>query len=1068
MADADETAGLGAVGRSENPPPVRVFISYAHESEAHAEAVRDLWVLLRRFGVDARLDRPAAEQRQDWPLWMIEQVREADFVLVVVSPAYRRRAEGQAGADEGRGVQFEAALIREALYAQRAITLERVLPVVLPGMSTADIPVFLQPTAATSYPVGAFTLAGVERLLRVLTGQPGETEPPVGQVPPLGVRAPVLSSETGGARVAGLVRPVRQDLTVEVTVTERQLRCRTVLAGTVLGERSGPVPVGMDRVWDGLGGVPLVVEAGLAEAGRRLCAALFDPETLGRIVDLADHSPWGSTVELVVAADGAAAGWPFELLRLPDGRVLATLPAVRLRRRLPGGGPAGQAGQAGTVGPLPGPLKILVAVAAPAETRTASPPLDGEAEMQAVLDAVGPLAGVDSAAQVRILEVAGLVQIEQALRADQYHVLHLSAHGSAESVELEDEDGNPVTVKAGALAGALRAGRRPLPLVVLSSCAGAGRGTEGLAATLLRLGADRVLAMQTAVTDGYATALAGRFYRSLAGEVGVTPAGALADARRGLETDRVEASRRGGADGRMRPEYGIATLLSVGEDPPLLDPAVPTVLLSRATTAPTGGSVRSLRIGELIGRRAELRTTVAVLRLGERAGVKLTGVMLTGIGGIGKTAIAGRVLSRLADEGWLTAVHGGAWNPQRLIGEVAQAIAGRPELASVHAELVDRRVEDTAKVEAVGRLLAQARLLVVFDDFEQNLTPGGERFLDPGFAEVFDGLCAAGCAGRLLVTCRYPVPDADSYLLPVGVPALSPAELGRLLLRLGSLAGVSAADRRLLAATIGGHPRLIEFVDALLRDGARGRLPEVTRRLRTLASEQHVDLTASRDLHQAVADVVLLGARDILLTALVGLLDGEQEELLLQAAVSTLPLTVEDLARCRWESDPTDARRAVVRRASARLVDLTLLAADGGQQVVHPWVAAALESHQGDGFTGRHRRAEAMRLHRLQTGRGGFDDFVEIARHQAATGRHEELVGFAGAVADLLARQLGELSVTAFLGQVLPFLPPAIPGYLPLADREIAALVNIGKISAARARTHTLLAFARSRAEADP
>lgn len=64
--------------------------------------------------------------------------------------------------------------------------------------------------------------------------------------------------------------------------------------------------------------------------------------------------------------------------------------------------------------------------------------------MQAVLEAAGPLAGAGSTAQVQILEVAGLAQIEQALQADQYHVLHLSVHGSPDSAELEDDDGNPV------------------------------------------------------------------------------------------------------------------------------------------------------------------------------------------------------------------------------------------------------------------------------------------------------------------------------------------------------------------------------------------------------------------------------------------------------------------------------------------------------------------------------------------------------------------------------------------------------------------------------------------------
>ncbi|MGB0091248.1 MAG: CHAT domain-containing protein, partial [Solirubrobacteraceae bacterium] len=104
--------------------------------------------------------------------------------------------------------------------------------------------------------------------------------------------------------------------------------------------------------------------------------------------------------------------------------------------------------------------------------------------------------------------MGGPREIAAALQADQYHVLHLSAHGSASGVELEDEDGNPVAVSASALVGQLRAGGRPLPLIVLSSCAGGAGGSSGLAATLVRHGADRVVAMQASVSDMYATTLA--------------------------------------------------------------------------------------------------------------------------------------------------------------------------------------------------------------------------------------------------------------------------------------------------------------------------------------------------------------------------------------------------------------------------------------------------------------------------------------------------------------------------------------------------------------------------------
>jgi hypothetical protein len=57
-------------------------------------------------------------------------------------------------------------------------------------------------------------------------------------------------------------------------------------------------------------------------------------------------------------------------------------------------------------------------------------------------------------------------------------VLHLSAHGSAEAVELEDEDGRPVRVSAADLIGVLRDAGKPVPLIVLSSCSGRAGGAE--------------------------------------------------------------------------------------------------------------------------------------------------------------------------------------------------------------------------------------------------------------------------------------------------------------------------------------------------------------------------------------------------------------------------------------------------------------------------------------------------------------------------------------------------------------------------------------------------------------
>ena len=101
--------------------------------------------------------------------------------------------------------------------------------------------------------------------------------------------------------------------------------------------------------------------------------------------------------------------------------------------------------------------------------------------------------------------------------------------------------------------------------------------------------------------------------------------------------------------------------------------------------------------------------------------------------------------------------------------------------------LADPGSDDGPKLAAVAGLLADSRLLVVFDDFEQNLTAGGEAFLDPAIGEVITALADAAETGALLVTCRYPLPGPDRFLAQVPVPPLSPAELRRMFLRLPAL-----------------------------------------------------------------------------------------------------------------------------------------------------------------------------------------------------------------------------------------------------------------------------------------
>ena len=76
------------------------------------------------------------------------------------------------GRTRAGGVQWEARMIRHRFYVNQDAGLQLVLPVVLPGCSAADLPLWLAPAAATGYVVTDYTVAGAEALLRVLTGQP--------------------------------------------------------------------------------------------------------------------------------------------------------------------------------------------------------------------------------------------------------------------------------------------------------------------------------------------------------------------------------------------------------------------------------------------------------------------------------------------------------------------------------------------------------------------------------------------------------------------------------------------------------------------------------------------------------------------------------------------------------------------------------------------------------------------------------------------------------------------------------------------------------------------------------
>lgn len=171
-APASSAAGAAA------PPAPRVFVSYAHDDDSHVEAVRLFSEFLARdCGLDVHMDRWDLDRRRDWYLWAMHQITAADFVLVVASPMCRTVGDGRMADKSHRGLQSEMGILRELLHSDREAWSAKLLPVVLPGRTPSEIPLFLQPQSADHYVVTDLGPAGTEDLVRAITGRPPYVRP---------------------------------------------------------------------------------------------------------------------------------------------------------------------------------------------------------------------------------------------------------------------------------------------------------------------------------------------------------------------------------------------------------------------------------------------------------------------------------------------------------------------------------------------------------------------------------------------------------------------------------------------------------------------------------------------------------------------------------------------------------------------------------------------------------------------------------------------------------------------------------------------------------------------------
>ncbi|GAA4250250.1 hypothetical protein GCM10022255_038010 [Dactylosporangium darangshiense] len=723
-----------------------------------------------------------------------------------------------------------------------------------------------------------------------------------------------------------------------------------------------------------------------------------------------------------VDAPGLAA-LPWEALPDPvDGLPLALHPHVIVYRRSALTTPAR----------LAGPLRIVVAIASP--DTGGGPLLDYEHELRAVLAAVRQARRYD--ARVEVVPFATTRAIRAALDLPGgAHVLHISAHGKPGALLLENEDGTAREVTAEELiAEAIPPGKMP-PVLALAACYtdvdGEQQGTS-FAAQLAARGVCAVIGTQTSVTDRYATMLLAQVYAELACSGDPDVVRAVSEARRLVQQTLLAGGDRVLA---AMDEWGVVTLLANAPSIPVIDLRLPLQPVP-APRAAEWGRVAARPVGQFVGRRTLQRRLPALL-----AGDEQAGLVLHGIGGVGKTTLAAEVLRRTveADPSWRVASLYGPLTADAVLAEVAavarrelllrQTVAGPATVAAQTAARIDVPWADRLAL-LHDHVLHEIPILLVLDNFEDNLAPDTHVLTDPGLAGLLAAWVSAPARSRVLVTSRHPFAQPDSaQLLAVPVGPLSAAETGKLLWSLPHVDrhATSAAVTERVWRAVGGHPRSLEYLDALLGQG-QARFDDITDRLtkavatRLGPEDSAAWLAQERTLDAALADTVTLAADDVLLA------DHLRH-------LATVPGAVELLMAISVYREPVPVGALHLDAdVLVTLVRSSLVHQDpvGDLVFMHRWTATELHRYSGTATDSLLRAHRAAARHWLDLGED-LHDLTEARFHLLAAGDLDA----ADKVTATLCTQLENTGAwdraTALIHDTLRWLPPEAgnyPGYL--------------------------------------
>ncbi|MBD2365235.1 CHAT domain-containing protein, partial [Anabaena minutissima FACHB-250] len=401
---------------------------------------------------------------------------------------------------------------------------------------------------------------------------------------------------------------------------------------------------------------------------------------------------------------------------------------------------------------------------------------------------------------------------------DDFDVFHLTGHASITRESpytpyfiTETETGERQETTAAELAQVFRF-RFP-KLVFLSGCRTGEAADNGavpsMAQALIAQGARTVLGWGRPVEDGTATTAAAHLYGKLAG--GYQLAEALASTYQYLFQQKVR-------------DWHLLRLYVRGECPGAFVETLGDVPLPLVETAyqqfldPQTQQVRVATASEFVGRRRYLQRCLK--GIGNHLGL-----LIHGLGGVGKSTLTARLLERMVGYDRLVIYRG--LDADKLRKVLAEQCTSEQGLEILNGNLP--LMQQLTKFFQSGLNSKEQRFAVVLDDFEANLELRGDGVyvLQPQVVDVLLALLKAVQNCRLphkvIITSRYDfvLAELNQRLHRENLAALRDADLTKKYSRLNAFNGTLAIDAELRehAKTVAdGNPRLLEWLDKVLQD----------------------------------------------------------------------------------------------------------------------------------------------------------------------------------------------------------------------------------------------------------